>query len=343
MKNAKAFQTLVLALTAAALTGCGPKQPEMGQVEAADRPSATVSGETSAVSRSISSALPVRTIVSLRAGRADGGSNLPVRIKGTVLDKRPGEFIVVNDGTGTMLAETRQQEMPALQQAVEVTGQLVFGGSVAGLKNCVITWPGSEGARAGKTEFPPVRPADLPLLTNVWQVRDLPAEKAAWHYPVRLRAIVTVNSKANHFFFVQDSSGGFSVKAPEIPAQLDPGMVVDIQGVSDPGGYSPIVLSSNVTVLGTAPLPPARPVTLYELAAGQDGSQWIEVRGVVQSITFSNGMARLALGDWTSLMTVKLPASREPAHLLDAVVRIRGACGSKSNERRQFAGFEMWA
>ena len=82
---------------------------------------------------------------------------------------------------------------------------------------------------------------------------------------------------------------------PGISASLHPGDLVNIEGVSDPGNYSPILLASNATVIGTAPLPEAQPATLFQLATGQEGSQWIEVRGVVRSVAFTNGLAQLGL------------------------------------------------
>ena len=265
-----------------------------------------------------------------------------VRIRGTVLDEQPGEYIVVRDETGTILAETHQAILPKVKERVDLQGQPVLDGDSVSLKNAVAISLATGGSTNSEETIASVKPANLPLLTKVWEIRDLPAEKAAWHYPVRLRAVVTVNTKASHYFFAQDDSAGISVLTDGISTNLNPGDLVNIEGASDPGSFSPIVLASNVTVLGPAPLPVAQPETLFQLETGQNGSQWIEVRGVVRSMTLTNGMALLNLRDLSGMIPVKVPADREPTNLLDAIVRIRGACGSESNEKRQFTGLTMW-
>ena len=272
-----------------------------------------------------------------------GAAKAMVRVRGTVLDERPGEYIVIRDETGTILAETHQAILPKVKERVDLQGQPVLNGDEVSLKNAEAISLATGGSTNSEETIASVKPANLPLLTKVWEIRDLPAEKAAWHYPVQLRAVVTVNTKASHYFFVQDDSAGISVLMEGTPTNLNPGDLVNIEGTSDPGTFSPIVLASNVTVTGTAPLPKARPETMFQLATGQDGSQWIEVVGVVRSMSYSNGMAQLNLRDTSGTIHVDFPAEREPGQLLDAVVRIKGACGSESNSKRQFIGFTMWA
>src|SRR6185503_7187267 len=107
----------------------------------------------------------------------------------------------------------------------------------------------SNGSSTQDPEAP--KPDQLPLLTKAWEVRDLSAERAAWKYPVRLRAVVTVTTRTNeNFLFVQDETSGISVRRKKDSADLQPGDLVEIDGVSNPGGFAPIVVMSNVTVLG---------------------------------------------------------------------------------------------
>jgi PAS domain S-box-containing protein len=338
---------LYLVLAVASFTGCDQGSPS-GR-GATDTASPTSTPVTKAASDAMASRTDLSnnpallTIGDLKSSEAGYDTNLPVRIQGTVLDVRPGEFIIINDGTETLFAETHQTLLPKVRELVELTGWIVRDGKVIGLRDALVRSL-ENGNPSGQPRLDSsARPAELPVLTNVWQIRDLPEEKAAWKYPVRLKAVVTVNTRLNHFLFVQDDTAGITAKLTRVPSEIDPGMEVLIEGASDPGTFSPIVLVSNVTVLGTAPLPPARTETLFQLATGQDGSQWIEVCGVVHSMTFSNHLAKLNLSDLSGLIVVNVPATNEPVQLLDAIVRIRGACGSKSNERRQFIGYEMWA
>ena len=348
--NVKHFTSLQLVLacvlTGIVSSGCGQKPPGKPEISSTNTPSLSVATGTFAGSPAdlpvISNSIPVRTISSLNVNVPAGARDAMVRLRGTVLDEQPGEFIVIHDLTGTIFAETHQADLPKVRELADLQGQPDFDIYPVSLKNVVAVPVATGGSTNQAASAVSARPASLPLLTNVWQIRDLPPEKAAWHYPVRLRAVVTVNAHFQDYFFVQDNSAGISVRMPRISSGLKPGDLVNVEGVSDPGRFSPIVLATNVTVLGTAPLPEAQPVTLFQLATGEEGSQWIEVRGVVRSVTFTNGMARLNLRDLSGTIPVNVPADREPANLLDAIVRIRGACGSESNSRRQFMGFTMW-
>ena len=150
-----------------------------------------------------------------------------VRIRGTVLDERPGEYIVVRDETGTILAETHQAILPKIKERVDLQGQPVLAGDSVSLKNTVAISLATSGSTNSEETIASVKPATLPLLTKVWEIRDLPAEKAAWHYPVRLRVVVTVNTRASHYFFAQDDSAGISVLTDGISTNLNPGDLVE--------------------------------------------------------------------------------------------------------------------
>ncbi len=306
-------------------------------VRAADNPGQNPPGITNVVT------VPLESIAAVKLRANTSASNALVRVRGTVLDERPGEYIVVHDESGTIFAETYQVILPAIKERADLLGHPAADGNTVNLKNATVApVPASESPGSGNSAVPD-HPAKSPILTSVADIRNLSAETAAWHYPVRLRAVVTVNTKAIPYFFAQDDSAGISVLLDHIPTKLNPGDVVRIEGVTDPGGYSPIVLGSNVTVLGRPPLPAAQPETLLQLASGQDGSQWIEIRGVVRSLSFANGLAKLNVTDSGGTISVLVPAEKEPAYLLDAVVRIQGACGSTSNNKRQLVGLTMWA
>jgi two-component system cell cycle sensor histidine kinase/response regulator CckA len=338
---------LVTLLASIAITGCDNKPSGLPKTAAAQtpangKPADLFHGGTTNGSGATND-IPLQTIASLSLKNTAAMPDQWVQVRGMVLDESPGNYLVVNDGTGTVFAETLQAELPPVRELVEVRGQLSAEDFSVRLKNAVVTPLSQAGTNANALVSTATKmPVQLPILTQVWEIRDLPPEKAAWHYPVHLHALVTVNVKANHFLFVQDNSMGISVELPAIPLQINPGDRVDITGVSDPGWFSPIVLASNITVTGQSPLPKPQPTTTFQLANGQEGSQWIELRGVVHSLTCSNGMAHLNVQDQTGKISVNVPADDKPEYLLDAIVRLQGACGSRSDKNRQFAGLEMW-
>ncbi len=189
----------------------------------------------------------------------------------------------------------------------------------------------------------PNKPAQLPLLTTAREIRELPPEHAAWQYPVHLRGVVTLYSPQRWKFYLQDDTAGIYVQVWRASPALKIGDVIDITGVSAPGGFLPIVVTTNISIVGTAPLPEARPATLFQLATGQYDGQWVEVRGVVHSATYEYGLLQLKLNDPDGPFMVNILTTNPPANLVDAAVRIRGVPGSEFNSRRQITGFTIWS
>jgi PAS domain S-box-containing protein len=278
-----------------------------------------------------------QTIASLRRISVEssrGGRPYLVRVHGTLLDTRPGEYVVICDSTGTLFAQCEASVMPEINEDVDLEGELVSEGDIPRLRHARIQALDASVSASERTAAKETRPERLPVLTNVWQIRDLPAKQAAWNYPVHLRGVVTVNTRASRYFCLQDQSAGISVRLTRTPSDLQPGDRVEVDGTTDPGNFSPIVLASNVAVLGHGQLPEPRPASLYQLATGYDGSQWIEVRGVVRAVAYQDGLAELALSDISGILPVRVPSTTRPTHLLDAVVSVRGACASSSTNRQ---------
>ena len=244
-----------------------------------------------------------------------------------------------------IIAETHQTDLPKVRELVDVVGHLVVDRHSVSLKDGVIAPLTTTNSVPINGELTTSSSALLPQLTKASQIRNLSLEKAAWHYPVRLHAVVTVNTKVRHFFFAQDDSAGMTVRMTTLPPELNPGDTVLIEGVSQPGEFTPIVLASNVTVTGKAPRPSAQPKTLYQLATGQENSQWIEVEGVVRAVTYTpaNRLAHLKLKDFSGSLTVNIPATGAPTNLLDTLVQIRGGCISRMDEEAHYITCQMWA
>src|SRR5262249_10956340 len=134
-----------------------------------------------------------------------------VRVQGEVLDGRPGEYLMIHDGSGTIVAETHAAELPKVKDQGDVWGTLASDGVRLRLENAFFRTTNAHTSSKPDTETP--KPDQLPLLTKAWEVRDLSAERAAWKYPVRLRAVVTVTTRTNeNFLFVQDETSGISIR-----------------------------------------------------------------------------------------------------------------------------------
>ncbi len=195
----------------------------------------------------------------------------------------------------------------------------------------------------------------LPLLTSVAQIHGLAPREAQRGYPVRLRGVITYNLGQVGITFFQDSTGGIFVSTHGQAKEVRAGALVDLEGVTAPGDFAPIVDEPRIRVLGSAPLPPARRLPLEDLLSGKEDSQWVEIRGVVHSVeietilppTMTQTPAVLVLGiaAGNNKFKARVEAFREQTdyrYLVDAAATVRGVCGSLFNKKRQLVGIQLF-
>jgi signal transduction histidine kinase len=179
---------------------------------------------------------------------------------------------------------------------------------------------------------------ELPLLATVRQVREISPEQAAQGYPVRLRGVVTYcNAWADVGMFVQDATASVYVKLGE-GTNLNAGDDVEVQGITAPGDYVPMVLAEHLRVLGQSPLPAPGRMSYEQLATGKEDSQWVEVQGVVRSVVpGSKNRTRLDLmlnGERLSALVGHLDVAKAE-ELIGANIRLQGVCRTRFNRKRQ--------
>ena len=154
------------------------------------------------------------------------------------------------------------------------------------------------------------------VLTSVAEIRGLSAEEAAKGRPVRLRATVSFISYGDGWFKVHDGEEGISVDLEVArkrgiwsgrsftKADNVLGVVLEIDGITGTGSYSPIVIPAEIRRIGTGPVPEARRVSMEQLISGSEVSQRVEVEGVV----WGAGAWRMASRDsisWWRAICVK--------------------------------------
>src|SRR5262249_48936684 len=97
---------------------------------------------------------------------------------------------------------------------------------------------------------------NLPLLTAAEQVHQLGSEAAKLQYPVRVRGVATFVDESIEQLFIQDKSGGIFVEIHgDYGFALRSGQLLEVEGVSAPGGFAPDIEPRSVRLLGEAPLP----------------------------------------------------------------------------------------
>jgi PAS domain S-box-containing protein len=286
--------------------------------------------------------IPIAAISSLTRELALRSTNSRVRIQGVVLDQRLGESVVVEDDTGWIRADTRQLTPIPGGEEVTVWGRLTWDGNNVILKNGRIRPLVLESVAEQKVTPAPGKPAHLPTLTQVRQIRDLPPSQAAWEFPVHLRAVATT-VVANQTLFVQDDTAGIYVKASKGQGtNCHVGDLLEIEGVSGPGGYAPIIAADTIRNLGPGKMPQARLITPYQMASGQFAAEFVEVRGVVHSARVTSRYTALDIGDLDGILEVEVPGGDALTNLVDSLVRVRGVCRTHYNSARQFTGAYIW-
>ncbi len=178
----------------------------------------------------------------------------------------------------------------------------------------------------------------LTCLTNAQQVRELDPETAGKNLPVHLFGVVTYYDAPLFNLFFQDATAGiFVLVAPNINTNITAGEEIEIEGVSGEGDYAPIVKASAIHVLGKAQLPVPHETSIDQLFTGSEDSQWIEMSGVVRSVTILGGRRylNLAMNGQRIMAYVKNLDESAVTNLINTTVRLRGVCYSRYNMRRQ--------
>lgn len=181
------------------------------------------------------------------------------------------------------------------------------------------------------------------VLTNAAAVRQLSASDAAIPLPVRLHGVVVTEAgpSADRALVLADETAGIYVfGATNAFADMQRGDVLEVDGVTDPGEFAPIVVAKRVQKLGTGPVPKPLNVTYAQLIAGTYDGQLVEVSGVVRSwepITAANefGKWHMELSVGTGRLTVSCNGEHPLEVERDAEVRVQGVCFYQFNNKRQ--------
>jgi signal transduction histidine kinase len=280
--------------------------------------------------------LPVSSLGGLFQADPDQLPAHRVHVRGTVGRLR-GEHELWLAADGRELAVATDERVAAsVGETVDVAGFATAGRAGTFLEHALLR-------RAHEV---PVRPSapPHPTLRTAAEVRRLSPAEAREARPIRLEAVVTYNDPETRHLFVQDRTAGIYVEAWRHIHRLQPGDLVEIEGVSAPGDFVPIVAEPRVRVTGRAPLPAPRRVRPPELRGGQEDSQWIEVEGVVRSVNPRRRFTAMQLSEDGVRFQLDLPSSADPAvlrGLVNARVRVRAVCRSLFTLKGQWAAIAL--
>jgi signal transduction histidine kinase len=165
----------------------------------------------------------------------------------------------------------------------------------------------------------------IPTITTAAELRALTTEKAKQQLPVSIRGVVTaILPDYINGAVIQDTTKGVFI-SPQNGTDLklmQRGEFYQIDGVTGPGEFAPLVIARRITHLGAGQLPqPLRP-TWNQLFNGSLDTQYAELEGVVSAVhgrsiemLSENGKIILELTDFQP---------EELANYENALVRIRG-------------------
>jgi len=189
----------------------------------------------------------------------------------------------------------------------------------------------------------------LPVLTHADQIRQLSPEQAALGYPVRVRGVVT-DDVPSPDLFVQDSTAGVYVegsKSGNFPHHF--GDLIEVEGITGPGKFAPVIIEKSSRLMGTAPLPKTRVYSFDEIADGQLDSQWVQIRGIVRAVSIDKTSWRetslaMRVASGGGQLSVRVPISAEQnfSTWIDSEVLLEGVCGSLFNAQRQLTAVLLY-
>jgi PAS domain S-box-containing protein len=179
------------------------------------------------------------------------------------------------------------------------------------------------------------------VLETAAQIRQLAPDQAALHLPVHLSGVVTFCDQGHYYRFIQDQTAGiyFSWNDSSGFPPLEAGNHIEIEGVTSPGEFAPIVTPHRITVVGEGEYPRATPVTFEQVASGEEDSQFVEISGLLRSVQWDEGTKHFLVeiatgGGRLTVLAAGLPGA-QGSDLVDSTVRIRGVCVTRFNLQRQ--------
>jgi signal transduction histidine kinase/CheY-like chemotaxis protein len=267
-----------------------------------------------------------------------------VRVQGTIAPRSGGE-LYVTDKTGSVQVKTRQMTSALPGSLVDVVGFPELAGSNLLLDNASVRDLHDLTPAAGAVGSVSDHVSNLRPLETVLQVHQLTSAESARKYPVHLRAVVTYFTPAWKFAFVQDQSGGIFINTVNNDLDLQAGQLIEIFGQSGPGEFAPVVELTKLRVLGKSAMPGVPHLSIDDLLSGRYDSDWVEAEGIVQTVTYEDGHTFLVIVSGAHKFQALIPrtiSENLPTHLVDARIRIRGACGTVFNERRQLLGIQLF-
>jgi PAS domain S-box-containing protein len=185
-------------------------------------------------------------------------------------------------------------------------------------------------------------------LTNVVQVRNLSIDEAQRQLPVVIQGTATYFDGVANILFVQDPTGGISVRGGRESDQLTaPGLrqgkFIQVRGRTGVDRQAPVVRAESLVVLSNAAPFSSKHISLEHMVTGKENDQWVSITGVVQTIFIARQQRRLTMeiSDGTQTVLAHVPgfsaSNTPPAELFHSQIRVRGVAQARAGIARSGA------
>ncbi len=180
------------------------------------------------------------------------------------------------------------------------------------------------------------------ILTNCAQVLGLSPEAANQEHVGRIRGVVTCYIPASQLCFIQDETSGLYVYPSPWPKDLSLGSIVEVEGVTGAGRFSPILQRARIAPVGGTKVVTPRKVSIEELTSGQFDCHLVEIEGIVQGVEAGSDVRVLkVVSGGSSVNALFYNWDSSVTNLVDARVRLRGVAGTYYNGEK-LIGFGMF-
>ncbi len=195
-------------------------------------------------------------------------------------------------------------------------------------------------------------------LDQVAGIRSLSREEAAKGRPVKLKGTVVYKARGGRTFIVHDGKEGISVhlfRSKELgfwkggrprESENEVGALIEIEGVTGPAGYSPVIIPERFRRVGEGVMPEPRRVSMERLISGSEVSQRVLVEGVVQrSVLVEDGKWAMTVVVEGHPCEVDFQAAQgfDSSRTLDARVQVRGFSSPVFNLRSESTRMRLLA
>ena len=233
--------------------------------------------------------------------------------------------VEIANGSGlspAILLNRRVRATGFCQSAYTIDGQKVLG---------ILLVPG--GREITLSELHPVVPENmgtnvggLPLLASAAEIHRLKREEAEREYPVKIRGVITSVLPEHQAFTIQDSTRGIYV-IDYSESRFDPpriGDFLEVEGLTEPGQFAPIVSARKVSSLGAGDLPEPIHPTRDQLMNGSLDAQYVELQGILTAVQPDGVILLTSDGRIKSVLRVNGLKPQDIERYEDALIRVRG-------------------